>query len=66
MISLSSVVFAIAASSTFDELERKQAKLRRVSQRILARHQAQDSLNEDEITHDLKQQVKLDEVLDTH
>ena len=47
-------------SGTFGELERKQAKLRRASQRILTRHQAQDSLGEDEITHDLKQQAKLD------
>ncbi|WP_299669220.1 transposase, partial [uncultured Psychromonas sp.] len=51
-------------SGTFDELERKQAKLRRASQRILARHQAQDSLSEDEITHDLKQQAKLDKSAD--
>jgi len=47
-------------SGTFDELERKQAKLHRASQRILARHQAQDGLSEDEISHDLKQQGKLD------
>jgi len=51
-------------SGTFDELERKQAKLRRASQRILARHQAQDSLSEDEIAHDLKQQAKLDKSAD--
>ncbi|WP_417697865.1 IS1182 family transposase [Psychromonas sp.] len=47
-------------SGTFDELERKQAKLRRASQRILERHQAQDSLGEDEVAHDLKQKAKLD------
>jgi len=34
--------------------------LRRASQRILERHQAQDSLGEGEITHDLKQKEKLD------
>ena len=34
------------------------------SQRILARHQAQDSLSEDEIAHDLKQQAKLDKSAD--
>jgi transposase len=47
-------------SGTFDELERKQAKLRRASQRILERHQAQDSLGENEVAHDLKQKEKLD------
>ena len=47
-------------SGTFDELERKQSKLRRASQRILARHQAQDGLSEDEVQHDLKQKEKLD------
>ncbi len=47
-------------SGTFEELERKEAKLRKASQRILARHQAQDSLSEDEINHDLKQKAKLD------
>lgn len=47
-------------SGTFNELERKQGKLHRASQRILARHQAQDGLSEDEISHDLKQQDKLD------
>ena len=50
-------------SGTFDELERKQAKLRRASQRILARHQAQDGLSEDEVAHDLKQQSSLIKVL---
>ena len=34
--------------------------MHRASQRILARHQEQDSLGEDEIAHDLKQQAKLD------
>ncbi|MFT5717017.1 MAG: transposase [Oleiphilaceae bacterium] len=47
-------------SGTIEELTRKEAKLRRASQRILARHQAQDSLNEDELAHDLKQKIKLD------
>jgi len=47
-------------SGTFEELRRKEAKLRRASQRILARHQAQDGLSEDEINHDLKQKAKLD------
>ena len=47
-------------SGTIEELSRKEAKLRRASQRILARHQSQDSLNEDEQVHDLKQKMKLD------
>jgi len=47
-------------SGTFEELGRKEAKLRRASQRILKRHQEQDSLKEDEIHHDLKQKEKLD------
>jgi len=38
-------------SGTFEELERKQAKLRRASQRILERHQSQDNLGEDEVAH---------------
>lgn len=47
-------------SGTFEELRRKEAKLRKASQRILARHQAQDSLSEDDVNHDLKQKTKLD------
>ena len=47
-------------SGTFEELKRKEAKLRKASQRILARHQAQDGLCDDEINHDLKQKEKLD------
>ncbi len=47
-------------SGTFEELTRKEAKLRKASQRILARHQAQDGMAEDEINHDLKQKEKLD------
>ncbi len=47
-------------SGTFDELTRKESKLRKASQRILARHQAQDCLSDDEINHDLKQKAKLD------
>ena len=47
-------------SGTFEELQRKEVKLRKASQRILARHQAQDGLGEDEINHDLKQKEKLD------
>ncbi len=47
-------------SGTFEELTRKEAKLRKASQRILAKHQAQDGLSEDEINHDLKQKAKLD------
>ena len=46
-------------SGTFEELKRKERKLRQASKRILARHQAQDGLREDEIQHDLKQQAKL-------
>jgi len=34
-------------SGTFEELQRKEVKLRKASQRILARHQAQDGLGED-------------------
>lgn len=51
-------------SGTFEELTRKEAKLRRASQRILARHQAQDGLTEDDVQHDLKQQQKLDNSAD--
>ena len=47
-------------SGTFAELRRKEAKLRKASQRILARHQAQDGLSDDEVSHDLKQKEKLD------
>ena len=47
-------------SGTFEELERKENKLRRASKRILERHQAQDELSEDEVSHDLKQKEKLD------
>ena len=49
-----------AYSGTFDELTRKEEKLRKASQRILARHQAQDSLSDDDVSHDLKQKAKLD------
>ena len=47
-------------SGTIEELTRKEAKLRKASQRILARHQAQDGLSEDDTQHDLKQKAKLD------
>lgn len=47
-------------SGTFEELKRKEVKLRKASQRILARHQAQDGLGDDVINHDLKQKEKLD------
>jgi len=47
-------------SGTFEELTRKEVKLRKASQRILARHQAQDGLSDDEVSHDLKQKSKLD------
>jgi len=47
-------------SGTHDELARKHNKLQRASKRILARHEAQDGLNETEINHDLKQKEKLD------
>jgi len=47
-------------SGTFEELERKKAKLERASQRIIERHQAQDGLGEEEVAHDLKQKEKLD------
>lgn len=47
-------------SGTFEELRRKETKLRKASQRILARHQAQDGLSEDDVIHDLKQKAKLD------
>ena len=42
-------------SGTFDELGRKQEKLERASKRIIERHQAQDGLSEELVTHDLKQ-----------
>jgi len=51
-------------SGTHEELERKQTKLRRASQRIIERHQAQDSANESEVEHDLKQKAKLDKSAD--
>jgi hypothetical protein len=47
-------------SVTIEELTRKEAKIRRASQRILARHQAQDGLSDNELEHDLKQKIKLD------
>ena len=47
-------------SGTIEELTRKEAKLRSASQRIIARHQAQDSVNEAAVEHDLKQKTKLD------
>jgi hypothetical protein len=51
-------------SGTFEELERKQLKLRRASKRIIERHQAQDGLSDDEVAHDLKQQAQLDKSAD--
>jgi len=51
-------------SGTFEELKRKENKFRRASKRILARHQAQDGLNEEEVNHDLKQKEKLDKSAD--
>ena len=51
-------------SGTHEELGRKHAKLKRASQRIIARHQAQDSLSEPEKTHDIKQKDKLDKSAD--
>jgi transposase len=51
-------------SGTFEELARKQAKLERASKRILARHQSQDGMPEEEVSHDLKQKAKLDKSAD--
>lgn len=51
-------------SGTFEELGRKHAKLKRASERIVARHQAQDGSNAAEIEHDLKQKIKLDNSAD--
>ena len=51
-------------SGTFEELGRKKSKLERASQRIIARHQAQDGLGEEELAHDLKQKEKLDKSAD--
>ncbi len=51
-------------SGTFEELGRKQAKLERASKRILARHQSQDAMPEEEVSHDLKQKAKLDKSAD--
>ena len=50
-------------SGTFEELTRKKDKLEKASKRILARHQAQDSMPEDDVAHDLKQKAKLDKKL---
>ncbi|WP_082355746.1 hypothetical protein [Pseudoalteromonas porphyrae] len=47
-------------SGTFDELERKKAKLERASKRIIERHQSQDGLGDEFIEQDLKQKEKLD------
>ena len=47
-------------SGTFAELERKQLKLEKASQRIVERHQSQDDCGEEQIEHDLKQKAKLD------
>lgn len=51
-------------SGTFEELSRKEAKLRRASKRIIERHQAQDGVSEDDVDHDLKQKAKLDKSAD--
>lgn len=51
-------------SGTFDELERKKTRLARASKRIIERHQSQDDLSEDVITHDEKQKEKLDKSAD--
>ncbi len=51
-------------SGTFEELTRKQAKLEKASERILARHKSQDSMPEEEVAHDLKQKAKLDKSAD--
>ena len=52
-------------SGTFEELTRKQRKLEKASQRIIERHQSQDTLAEDaEVRHDLKQKEKLDKSAD--
>lgn len=53
-------------SGTFEELSRKQAKLEKASERILARHQPQDELGKDDIEHDLKQKAKLDKSAEKH
>jgi hypothetical protein len=42
-----------------EELTRKEAKLRRASQRILACHQVKNSLNDDELAHDQNKNKKL-------
>ncbi|SIO96631.1 hypothetical protein VSP9026_04434 [Vibrio spartinae] len=47
-------------SGTHDELQRKKEKLQRASQRIIERHQNQDSLPNEIIEQDLKQKQKLD------
>jgi hypothetical protein len=51
-------------SGTFEELARKQAKLEKASKRILARHQSQDSMPNEEVEHDLKQKAKLNKSAD--
>ena len=51
-------------SGTFEELERKKAKLERASKRIIERHQAQDGLSDELVVHDVKQKEKLDKSAD--
>ena len=51
-------------SGTFEELERKKAKLARASKRIVERHQAQDELSDEVVAHDIKQKEKLDKSAD--
>jgi len=49
-------------SGKFDELAPKKVRLERAGKRIIERHQSQDSVSEDEITHDEKQKDKLEKV----
>lgn len=47
-------------SGTFDELMRKEKRLRRASRRILQHHREQDKLTTEEVQADLQQKEKLD------
>ncbi|MEZ9134019.1 transposase, partial [Vibrio breoganii] len=51
-------------SGTHEELRRKKEKLQRASQRIIERHQSQDSLPNEVIEQDLRQKQKLDSSAD--
>ncbi len=47
-------------SGKFEELSRKEARMRRASARIIAKHQQQDEMGENDYQADIKQKQKLD------